>query len=261
VALIERTAHRANLTDAGRELVELASVILAAVETAESRMRARAGTIAGRVHISCIPGLAATVAPHLAALQRRYADLTIVALEIESTNAAAALLDRATDVAVIDDWTEEPLAAASGLTIHRVHREPVVLALPEGHPLADEARPVAASVLRMLAENETWLSTPLGQVSRMAGDERLAAVGVRPQRRWEFEGLYVLARLVAVGSGIALLPASVAAYEPSLVTLPLRPAMYRYVHILTRSTTQDDPAIVSCLDAVRDALAPRRRRA
>src|SRR5436189_55921 len=94
-------------------------------------------------------------------------------------------------------------------TAHRANltdagREPVVLALPEDHPLGDEPRPVAASVLRVLAENETWLSTPAGQVSRIAGDERLAAIGVRPQRRWEFEGLYVLARLVATGSGIAL---------------------------------------------------------
>ena len=259
VALIERTAHRATLTDAGRELVELAGVILAAVETAESRMKARAGTIGGRVHVSCIPGLAATVAPHLAALQRRHPALTIVALETESTNAAAALLDRATDVAVIDDWNEEPLAAASGLTIHRIHREPVMLALPEGHPLGADPRPISPTKLRELVETETWLSTPAGQVSRTAGDDRLAEIGVRPSRRWEFEGLYVLARLVAVGSGIALLPASVAAYEPSLVTLPLRPSMYRYVHVLTRSTTQDDPAIVSCLDAVREALAPRRR--
>ena len=53
--LIERTAHSASLTDAGHELVEHASAILAAVESAETRMRARIGTIAGRVRISFIP--------------------------------------------------------------------------------------------------------------------------------------------------------------------------------------------------------------
>jgi DNA-binding transcriptional LysR family regulator len=254
VALIERTAHSANLTDAGRELVEHAHVILAAVETAQSRMRARAGTIGGRVHVSCIPGLAAVIAPHLAALQRRHAELTIVALEIESTNAAAYLLDRATDLAVVDDWTADAIEAASGLSVYRLHREPVVLAVPEGHPAADDPRPVSATRLRELVESETWLSTPAGQVSRIAGDDRLAEIGVKPSRRWEFEGLYVLARLVRAGAGIALLPSSVAAEEPHIVALPLRPRMYRYVHILTRSTTQHDPAIESCLAAVRDAV-------
>ena len=67
----------------------------------------------------------------------------------------------------------------------------------------------------------------------------------------------MLARLVAVGSGIALLPASIAAYEESVAALPLRPRMVRSVHVLTRSTLQQDPAIASCLDAVRQALRPQ----
>lgn len=257
VALIERTSHTSSLTDAGHELVEHASVILAAVETAQSRMRARAGTIGGRVRISCIPGLAATVAPHLAVLQRRHPDLTLVTLHIESTRAAAALLERATDVAVIDEWGEESVASASALRVDRVHREPIVLAVPGDHPIAHDATPVSAAKLRELAESETWLSTPAGQVSRIAGDARLADIGAEPSRRWEFDGLYVLARLVAVGSGIALLPSSIAAYEQSVAALPLRPQMVRYVHILRRSTMQQDPAIASCVDAVCQALRPR----
>jgi molybdate transport repressor ModE-like protein len=257
VALIERTSHTASLTDAGHELVEHASAILAAVETAQSRMRARAGTIAGRVRISCIPGLAATVAPHLAALQRRHPDLTVVTLHIESARAEAALLERTTDVAVIDDWGEESVATASALRIHRVHREPIVLAVPGDHPIAADPKPISATTLHELAQSETWLSTPVGQVSRIAGDARLAKIGAEPSRRWEFDGLYVLARLVAVGAGIALLPASIAAYEQSVVALPLRPRMVRSVHVLTRSTLQQDPAIASCLDAVRQALRPQ----
>ena len=160
VALIERTSHTASLTDAGHELVEHAAAILAAVETAQSRMRARAGTIAGRVRVSCIPGLAATVAPHLAALQRRHPDLTVVTLHIESARAEAALLERTTDVAVIDDWGEGSVATASALRIHRVHREPIVLAVPADHPIAADPKPVSATTLHELAQSETWLSTP-----------------------------------------------------------------------------------------------------
>jgi DNA-binding transcriptional LysR family regulator len=259
VALIERTAQSANLTDAGRELAEQATVILAAVETAESRMRARAGTISGRVDVSCIPELATGLAPHLAALQREYAGLSIVAHETETTRAAAALLDRSSDVAVIDDWTEAPVAAASGLTVHRLGREQVVLAVPADHAAAARPGPVGAARLREIVADETWLCAPHGQLSRAAGDERLAEAEAHPSHRWEFEGLTVLARLVGTGSGVALLPEGIAGEEPGVVGLPLRPRMYRYVHILTRSTTLQDPAVARCVAAVRDALDPRAR--
>src|SRR5689334_16926135 len=134
--LIERTAHSASLTDAGNDLVEHAATILAAVEAAENRMRARSGTIAGRVRVSLIPGLAATVAPDLAELQRTHPDLNVVALQIESTAASAALLDRTTDVAVVDEWGEETPISPGPLQAHRGHREAIVLAVPADHPVA-----------------------------------------------------------------------------------------------------------------------------
>src|SRR5689334_20565020 len=158
--LIERTAHSASLTDAGNDLVEHAATILAAVEAAENRMRARSGTIAGRVRVSLIPGLAATVAPDLAELQRQQPDLNV-----------AALLDRATDIAVVDEWGEESRVSSGPLRAQRGHREAIVLAVPADHPVALShfQKPVSAATLRELVRTETWLSSPPGQVSRLAG--------------------------------------------------------------------------------------------
>jgi len=135
----------------------------------------------------------------------------------------------------------------------------VVLAVPADHEAAARPGPVGATRLREIVAQETWLSAPPGHLSRAAGDERLATADAHPAHRWEFEGLTVLARLVGTGSGVALLPQGIAEDEPGVVGLPLRPRMYRYVHILTRSTTQQDPAIAQCVSAVRDALDPRAR--
>jgi DNA-binding transcriptional LysR family regulator len=254
--LIERTAHSASLTDAGRELVEHATAILAAVEGAQTRMRARIGTIAGPVRISFIPGLAATAAPDLAELQGRHPALTVVAVQIESTQAAAALLGRSTDIAVIDEWGEESVTPTTALRVHRGVREQIVLAVPADHPVARTYldKPVPSAALRELVQQETWLSTPSGQVSRLAGDARLAQAGAIPLRRWEFDGLYVLARLVAVGAGLALLPSSTAAYERNVAAIPLQPRMYRHVRLLTRATTRDDPAVAACIKAIQQGL-------
>jgi DNA-binding transcriptional LysR family regulator len=254
IALIERTAQRASLTDAGRELAEHAAVILAATETAQSRMRARAGTISGRVTISCILDLAIVLAPRLASLQSQHPDLTVVARETGSNTAAAAVLDRSYDIAVIDDWSGHPRADDSGLAVYRLRREQVVLAVPDDHALAAGPAAVTAARLRQIVRTQTWLCAPGGQLSRSAGDQRLAAVNVTPHRRWEFEGLQVLAALAAAGAGVALLPASVVSEQAGIAALPLSPRMHRDILALTRTTTRQDPAIGACLQTAREAL-------
>lgn len=260
VALVERTAHSAALTGAGRELAARATDVLAAAELAEASMRARAGRIAGDVTVSAIPGLAVRLAPALADLQRRHSDLTVIAYETASGTAADAVLERTSDLAVVDDWSRDPIPVVTGLSVERLHREEVVLAVPREHPLAADAPRASLSRLRELVTEETWLNAPRGHISRTAGDLLLADLGVTPARRWAFDGLSVRAGLVGSGSGIALLPVGVVEEQPGVVGLHLRPRLYRYVHVVTRTSVGADPAIGCCLDAVRLALAPRRHR-
>jgi DNA-binding transcriptional LysR family regulator len=268
IALIERTAQRASLTDAGRELAEHAARILAAAETAQSRMRARAGTVSGRVTVSCIPGLAPALAPQLAALQREHTELTVVAHETGSTSAAAAVLDRRYDLAVIDDWSPNPPAEGAGLSVHPLRREQVVLAIPADHPPPGPRGPgryphagqpgtATTSRLREIVHGQTWLCAPVGQLSRAAGDQRLTAINAVPLRRWEFEGLHILAALVATGVGVAFLPAGIAQAQAGVAGLRLTPPMQRTILALTRATAQEDPAIAACLHAAQRALSSR----
>ncbi|MDT0269843.1 LysR family transcriptional regulator [Streptomyces sp. DSM 44915] len=254
VALLERTAQRASLTDAGRELAEHAARILAATEAAQSRMRARVGVVGGRVAVGCVPALAPALAPQLAILQRENPELTVVAHETVATTAAAAVLDRRHDLAVIDDWSGRPPDEVAGLAVHRLRREEVVLGVPADHPLAERPqRPVSAARLRETVQRWTWLCAPAGQLSRAAGDQRLAAAQADPPRRWEFQGLHILATLVATGAGVALLPAGIARDQPGVTGLRLAPRMGRDILALTRTTTRQDPAIAACLRAAQRA--------
>ena len=257
VALVERTAHSASLTDAGQELAQHAATVLDAVENAQARMSARSQVLAGRVRLSCIPGLAVRLAPHLASLQQRHPRLSIVARETSSVLAAAAILDRRSDLAVVDDWDQEPGPPSTGLRVDAVMREPVVIAVPAGHGLAQRRSPVTEAALRYIASAETWLCAPEGQLSRTAGDARLAAFGALPHRRWEFEGLEVLAALVAADAGVALLPVSTVRAQPGVAALALSPRMHRRIITLTRATMRPDPVISACQHAVAAAVAAR----
>jgi DNA-binding transcriptional LysR family regulator len=254
VALLERTAQRARLTDAGRELAEHAAGILDAVEAATGRMKARAGAVTGRVTVSCIPGLAPLLAPHLAEAQRTHPGLTVVAHETGSAGAATAVLERGYDLAVVDDWSAEPPAERTGLAVHHLRREPVLLAVPAGHPLAGEPGELPAARLRSAVEAHTWLCAPTGQLSRAAGDRLLADIGATPRQRWEFQGLHTLARLVATGAGVAFLPAGTIADQPGVTGLRTSPGLHRHVLALTRVSARRDPAIAACLRSARRAL-------
>ncbi len=68
-ALLDRTARRAELTDAGRRLASHAERILAMVEEAETDLSARAAEPAGRVVATAFPSAAVAFAPALARSQ------------------------------------------------------------------------------------------------------------------------------------------------------------------------------------------------
>lgn len=257
VSLIERTAHTASLTDAGQELAEHAGIVLTAAEEAQSRMRARAATVSGQVDIYCIPGVATDLAPSLAELQRVHPLLSIVARETSDDEAAAAVLDGQADLAVVDNWTEQPLPDAAGLVQQVLAREPVLLAVRDDHPDAGRSTPVGDSALRVLLTDNTWLCAPEGLQSRMAGDRRLDAAGIDPHPRWEFEGMQVLAALVAADAGLTFLPTTVIDAQPGIAGLPVRPRLNRRLVAFTRRSKLQDPALAACLETARAALGPR----
>ena len=144
--------------------------------------------------MSFIPGLAATAAPDLAELQRQHPELNVVALQIESTAASAALLDRATDIAVVDEWGEETLVSLGPLQAQRGHREAIVLGVPADHPVALShfQKPVSAATLRELVRTETWLSrllakshgSPATLGSRTSGPPRCGAGSSTASTSW-----------------------------------------------------------------------------
>ncbi len=77
-ALLDRSARRAELTDAGRRLAGHAERILAMVEEAETDLSTRAQEPAGRVVATAFPSAAVAFAPALARSLRTHPRLTLV---------------------------------------------------------------------------------------------------------------------------------------------------------------------------------------
>jgi DNA-binding transcriptional LysR family regulator len=165
--LLDRTARAAELTDAGRRLVEHAELILAMVEAAEADMSAAGPT--GRVTVTAFPTAAVAFGPALVRRVRAHPGLTLLLRETQGEEGLRLVRSGEVDVALVADWSGRMKNAGAGdtgysgvLRFYRLLRDPMMLVLPRGHPAADPGRPVDLDLLR----DEPWLAAPVGEPSR-----------------------------------------------------------------------------------------------
>ncbi len=255
-ALLDRSARRAELTDAGRRLAGHAERILAMVEEAETDLSAGAAEPAGRVVATAFASAAVAFAPALARSLRTHPKLALVLRQTQAGEGLRQVRSGEVDVAIVDDWTsrlaEEIETGGSILTCYQLVRDQLVLVVPRAHPAADPGRPVDLRALR----HEPWLAAPAGEPSRQAVDRLLAAVGVAPPVLSEFEGMSTMVSLVARGIGIAILPRmAVAAAERRVAVrdLPHGLDLARDIYAVARTASVRRPSVAVILTALRDA--------
>jgi DNA-binding transcriptional LysR family regulator len=254
--LLDRTARAAELTDAGRRLVEHAELILAMVEAAEADISAAGPT--GRVTVTAFPTAAVAFGPALVRRVRAHPGLTLLLRETQGEEGLRLVRSGEVDVALVADWSGRMTSAGPGdsgvLRFFRLLRDPMMLVLPRGHPAADPGKPVDLDMLR----DEPWLAAPVGEPSRQAVDRLLASTGGMPPAPWEFEGLSTILSLVARGIGIAALPRLTLAVGDRRVTvreLP-GPGQARDVYAVARASSIRRPSVAVILAAL-DAAAER----
>ncbi|GAA3081422.1 LysR family transcriptional regulator [Streptosporangium carneum] len=245
--LLDRTARSAELTDAGRRLVEHAERILSMVETAESDLSAHEGTLSGRVTVTAFPTAAVAFAPALARSLRRHSALTLRMGQERSGRGMREVRSGEADIALVDDWYGR-VRETETMRVFPLLHDPLVLVVPRRHRLASLDEPVDLRELR----DEPWMATPDGEPSRLAVDHLLAEVGGAQPVPWEFEGLGTILSLVAKGIGIAAVPAlALAAGVRGIVVREFPGApVGRDVHAVARASGVHRPAVSVTLRAV-----------
>jgi DNA-binding transcriptional LysR family regulator len=256
--LLDRTARRAELTDAGRRLAGHAERILAMVEEAETDLSARAAEPVGRVVATAFPSAAVAFAPALARSLRAHPRLTLVLRQTPAGEGLRLVRSGEADVAIVDDWTGRLTGEIEGSVLSRYHltRDQLVLVVPRAHRVAGPGQAVDLRALR----HEPWLAAPAGESSRQAVDRLLAAVGVAPPVLSEFEGMSTIVNLVARGIGIAILPRlAVAAGERRVAVrdLPHGLDLARDVQAVARTASVRRPSVAVILTALRAAARAR----
>ena len=252
VPLLEAAGRRVRLTPAGRRLVGHAETILAAVTAAELDLAAGSEP-SGLVRVA---GYTSALRQHLLPVAGQLARVhPLIELELQEREPAEVdeLLDAGQiDLGFVHDYTLVPRGGRHVRTL--LGSSPVMLAVPPGS--AAPARIRTPDELESL-RGELWIGN-----SRDPGDEELASrlcalAGWTPRIRHRADSLELVIDLVLAGHGIGLLPADApGADRVRMVPVALAKADRRMWSVV-RAGTQEWPATVAVIDAVRRHAAAR----
>ena len=237
--LFERGSRRVLVTPAGGELLERARAVLFGAEDLSVAARGLVNPLSGTLRVGVLPTIGPYVLPEVApGLAREFPKLRAVWREERTAALVAVLAEGSLDAALVAQEAD-----LGSLETVPVARDPFLLAVPRGHRLAKRG-PVRLSDLG----SETVLFLEEEHCFR---DQALVFCGRTGAREGEFRStsLSTLARLVATGAGVALLPEVAVSLENrkrDLVLLNLAaPAPARTIVLAFRRTSPRAAALRS----------------
>jgi DNA-binding transcriptional LysR family regulator len=212
--LIRRVPKGAVLTDAGQLLVERAEAILARLHDVESELRALAGLEGGRLRMATFASAASSIVPlAIASFRERHPAVELNVMMADPIESMPRLRAGELDLVLSHDralgepvlasgQVSGPAQAPSGFEFVHLFDDPMYVAMPAGHPLADEPR------LRLARfANEPWMLA----TTHTCPDSRLFLracheAGFEPQIAFQNDDYPAILGFVAAGVGVALIP-------------------------------------------------------
>jgi molybdate transport repressor ModE-like protein len=249
--LVDRSSRGVALTGAGRVLAERAAEVLDVLDAARADLDRLTGTLGGPVRVAAVASAAVTfVSAAVRDLATAHAALDVAVTAAEPGVALERLLAGDADVAVVDEYDYVPLALPEFVVARELRAERLVVVVPRGWP--GPRRPS----LRQLADAD-WVMPPDDAACGLAVRTACRSAGFEPRVRWTSDDMLVLARAVAAGHGVAVLPLlSVADEVRGLDVRPLRePRLERRLTAVARSSVLSRPIVAAVLEALATAAA------
>jgi LysR family hydrogen peroxide-inducible transcriptional activator len=195
--LFDRLPRSVIVTEAGECLLQFARKILAEIADARRCLEEMDGETAGRLTVGAILTIAPYVLPPLVEqFQRRFPKVTLELIEDTTENLAMRLEAGTIDIAIASSCDESPV-----LERCRLGREDLLLLVSNQHPLARKKKVKWGDLKsqKFLLLHEVHCLS--GQVHQFLASNRL-----RPELSVRGAQLGTIARMVAAGMGVTLVP-------------------------------------------------------
>jgi DNA-binding transcriptional LysR family regulator len=222
VQLFERNRRRIQLTAAGRWLVEPAREMLARADSLVRDAKQLGAGETGQIAIGFVgAALSGGVLPAaLRTLRTERPNVRILLRQLPSHEQLTRLSTGELDLALTHRVPRSP-----DLVVHRLSRQPFVLAVPRPGPFARRTlRPADL-------EGQPWISIATEDAAGNRDPDRWSAAGFLPDVVVRVTSWANALALVAAGTGLALVPEAYAAAAPAQVAIRRLPWLGLWSHL------------------------------
>lgn len=250
--LFVRDSRRVMLTQAGRALLPAARRALIAADEGRDAVAGIRGALRGQLHVGAIQTLAVIDLPALLATFRRaHPGVTIRLSHDAAPVLARAAADAQLDIAFIDGPTDP-----AALTRIEIGHDDLILAVPQGDPLARRASiELADPALR----ERDFVDYRADSGLHAQIDVACAAAGLARRTVCEAQNMQYLAELVQHGLGISVLPPmSVRAVTAQVSTIRITPPLRRDICAVVAARRPPTGAAQALLDILAADVSSRR---
>ena len=242
VKLFHRKARGVELTDAGRAFLEGARATLAHLDRACEKTRRIARGDEGRISVGVTPTCMyhPFVPQVVRAFREAHPNVVLRLQESRSVDLYQQLADQRIDAAFVRIPPNDP----TGVALDALLEEPMVVALPNGHPLA-QRKEDATITLQELA-NETFIiyGSQHDPGIHAIAFRAFQAAGFNPVVGQQAPHLASTLNLVAVGLGISFVPASLQRMHMDGVTYRRLKGAIKLSAPLKLASRRGDPSAV-----------------
>ncbi|GGZ92833.1 LysR family transcriptional regulator [Streptomyces subrutilus] len=248
VTLLEAQGRRVRLTDAAHLVLRHAEAVFAELERADAELAGYLAGDAGEVRIGAFStAVPALVVPAVAALRDAHPGVVVRVRETEAAESYELLSAGVVDLA-LSLAAHAPTERDARFTRLTLLEDPLDVALPPGHPLADAPDLRLADLSR-----DPWIyggSGPWSEITRSACE----AAGFVPEQAHSASGWTAILAMVGAGMGVALVPRMVSSRASGPVVRVLtRDRPTRQVVAAVRRGAEAAPAVSHVLAALRSA--------
>lgn len=242
VPLLEKHGRGVRLTGAAQVLLTHADAIGVQLERARADLAAHAHGGVGQARVAGFPtALSYLLAPAVARVRASHPGWRFAIVEQETEDAIPLLIAGELDLAVVMNSPQVPTADHPTVQLHPLLSEPVHMALPSDHPLAELGELGLAEHL----VDEEWVLTADGTACHALATQACGQAGFQPRVGHYVTDFGAVYALVAAGLGVAMMPhMSVASAPPGVVLRPLRaPVPHRHLFAAVRRGSGATPLL------------------
>lgn len=225
LSLLDRRKRAVQLTPSGQILFDEARKIVAQTDAALAQLRRVGRGQTGKISIGYVASVAyaGVLTESLSSFRNAFPDIELQLVEMEMRMQLTRIAEGELDFGYI----RPPVSVPAGVTTMTVLREPLVVALPENHPLASVGQ---VDLAALSAENFITPRQPADVGWHSNTLEACRVAGFAPAISATGRDFTTIASMVAVGLGAAIGPQSL-----SCLQLP----GVRYLRLLQNRVTSD----------------------